>query len=296
MNSEKEDYMAQGYIYILVNPSLKKSLLKIGRTSRDPEIRSDEISQGTGIPMPYYVAYSHKVLDCEHAEKLVHEKLESCRINDSREFFELPLSEAISTITQVAESINSPEILWQKAQDRIEKEEYESAYPYLLRLSDLGDSKAKFVVWDLAQEGWGDMGEFDDYVKYLFASADQGYAPAELVLAEYHAEDIVFKGDNASKAVYWGKRAVEHGAIEAATIVGNMYAVEHKDLKKNDEKALYWFKKSAEVGDAYAQFQVGVSYLAGLGVPKNIDIARKWFEKARDSGYEIPEDIERDLI
>jgi hypothetical protein len=46
----------QGYVYILINPSLK-GLLKVGQTKKDPEERAKEISQGTGVPTHYFVEF-----------------------------------------------------------------------------------------------------------------------------------------------------------------------------------------------------------------------------------------------
>lgn len=46
-----------GHIYILVNPSME-GLVKIGKTTRDPESRARELSQATGVPTPFYVAFS----------------------------------------------------------------------------------------------------------------------------------------------------------------------------------------------------------------------------------------------
>ncbi len=87
--------MSKGFVYILVSPGLKKNLLKIGRTTRDPETRSEELSMGTGVPLPYYVAYSEETDDCEVAEAQIHKNLSYYRVNGSREFFVLPLKEAI---------------------------------------------------------------------------------------------------------------------------------------------------------------------------------------------------------
>ena len=50
-----------GYVYILINQSyryggLRRKLLKIGQTSRNPEERAKELSS-TGVPTPFEVAY-----------------------------------------------------------------------------------------------------------------------------------------------------------------------------------------------------------------------------------------------
>jgi len=67
-----------------------------------------------------------------------------------------------------------------------------------------------------------------------------------------------------------------------------MYAFERPGIEKDDKEALYWFRKSADAGDAYAQYQVGISYLCGFGAEVDQGRAYSWLEKARASGYETP--------
>ena len=64
--SEIESFK-EGYVYILINASLQKNTLKIGMTRRTPEMRAEEMSEETGLPSEYIVAYERKVLDCEKA-------------------------------------------------------------------------------------------------------------------------------------------------------------------------------------------------------------------------------------
>ena len=87
--------MNPGYIYILQNPSLSESHLKIGRTERDPEQRAAEFSGSTGVPTPFEVVWSSVSVDCHLAESLLHHELTPYRTNTTREFFDLELDEAI---------------------------------------------------------------------------------------------------------------------------------------------------------------------------------------------------------
>jgi hypothetical protein len=90
------DTNKKGFIYILINPSLK-NLLKIGMTTRSPEERAKELST-TGIPTPFFVAFSEEVSDCQIIEKEIHLQLENFRYSKNREFFEIPLTQAIKII------------------------------------------------------------------------------------------------------------------------------------------------------------------------------------------------------
>ena len=86
-----------GFIYILINPALKE-LIKIGMTTRTPEERAKELSSQTGIPTSFYVAYETEVSDCKRLEKIIHQKLDSFRYSQNREFFSIKLKNAIHFI------------------------------------------------------------------------------------------------------------------------------------------------------------------------------------------------------
>ena len=99
------EFYSSGFIYILINPSLKENLLKIGKTTRSPRERAANISQGTGIPTKYHVAYKNYVSNCDMAERMIHQRLKHCRIRKSREFFKIPLEKAIKFIKDVKSEI-----------------------------------------------------------------------------------------------------------------------------------------------------------------------------------------------
>lgn len=102
----QQETIGNGYIYVLLNASYAKNILKIGKTERLPEIRAQELSSATGVPTKFVVAYEASVADCDLAERLIHEQLESYRISASREFFEIPLKEAISVVDPIVRDIN----------------------------------------------------------------------------------------------------------------------------------------------------------------------------------------------
>jgi hypothetical protein len=93
--------MAAGRIYILINPAMQ-GLLKIGKTERSSEERAAELSKHTGVPADFYVAYEEFVSDCDKVEKLIHEQLDSFRLNNNREFFKAELKHAIRIVSDIA--------------------------------------------------------------------------------------------------------------------------------------------------------------------------------------------------
>jgi len=107
--------MSEGWVYILINPSLQKNLLKIGKTSASPEMRAKQLST-TGSPAEFYVAYEIKIKDIHIAERLIHSKLSQYRYTSNREFFQLPLQQAIQLVQDIAQQCG---VLEEPADERL---------------------------------------------------------------------------------------------------------------------------------------------------------------------------------
>jgi len=88
-----------GYVYILSNKSMP-GLVKIGKSRRGGRHRAEEIYQ-TGVPTPFHLEYEVYTHDCGALEQTCHDYLQNIRVNDSREFFNLEVSEAIIKLTDI---------------------------------------------------------------------------------------------------------------------------------------------------------------------------------------------------
>lgn len=97
-----------GIVYILRNSSYQETIVKIGRTSRSSELRASELSRPTGIATPFEVLYEEAVADCERAEQIVHGRLSKWRVNESREFFNVPLKDAVRAVFEACLEVNEP--------------------------------------------------------------------------------------------------------------------------------------------------------------------------------------------
>ncbi|MEH2169992.1 MAG: GIY-YIG nuclease family protein [Nostoc sp.] len=88
--------MAQGFVYVLVNPSFPDQV-KIGRTEKTSELRAKQL-QTTGVPTPFIVVYEELVSDCEVVENILHSRFAVYRTSQDREFFRVPVREAIRVL------------------------------------------------------------------------------------------------------------------------------------------------------------------------------------------------------
>lgn len=78
-------------------------LVKVGKTQRATVERLAELSQQTGVPGNFVLAYEHQTSDCDTLEQSVHERLKASRLPD-KEFFQVSVQQAIEAVIQAATS------------------------------------------------------------------------------------------------------------------------------------------------------------------------------------------------
>jgi TPR repeat protein len=97
------DAMA-GYVYILLNASLN-GIVKIGKTQNNPNEEAKELSTATGVPTPFFVAYSSYFKDCDAGEIFVHRQLANYRLAVNKEFFRVSKQQAIEAVREAESSL-----------------------------------------------------------------------------------------------------------------------------------------------------------------------------------------------
>lgn len=88
--------MSKGYVYVLINSAMP-GYVKIGRTIGDPAARAAQLFS-TGVPVPFDVAASFLAPDCVSLEAECHKRLDKYRVDTGREFFSVPLNDAVQVI------------------------------------------------------------------------------------------------------------------------------------------------------------------------------------------------------
>lgn len=97
---------SHGWVYILSNKFMP-GLLKIGMTTTSPQIRCKELSSGTNVPAPFTIEASFFSDDPRGDESSIHAELAEFRVNNSREFFNCSLSEAMEICSTFCLCISS---------------------------------------------------------------------------------------------------------------------------------------------------------------------------------------------
>jgi len=73
------------------------------------------------------------------------------------------------------------------------------------------------------------------------------------------------------------------GDARAQYNLGIMYATGH-GVPQNDATAVSWYRKAADQGHAAGQYNLGIMYADGRGVRQDYAAALKWYRKAADQG------------
>ena len=88
----------------------------------------------------------------------------------------------------------------------------------------------------------------------------------------------------------WYRKAAEQGYANAQYNLGVMYD-NGEGVPQDYQEAMSWYRKAAEQGNASAQYNLGVSYANGQGVPQDYVQAHKWINLAASRTKENAEDF-----
>ena len=80
------------------------------------------------------------------------------------------------------------------------------------------------------------------------------------------------------------QRRAEEGDVTAQYNLGVRY-VSGRGVPQDDTQAMAWYRKAADQGHAGAQYDVGIMYVDGRGVPQDDAQAAAWWRKAADQGF-----------
>lgn len=157
--------------------------------------------------------------------------------------------------------------------------------------------KAKFWFDKAAQAGlpeaalhlgiWYDtQGDYDQSLEWFKKSDNQGNKEASRYIGFFYANK-----NNYPAAIPWLEKAARSGdahALHALGMIAYNGVNGHEDLIKAKEL----LEKAAEKNHAGAQFVLGTMYRRGKGTIVNLELARMWFQRAKENGYK---DAEKEL-
>jgi len=114
----------------------------------------------------------------------------------------------------------------------------------------------------------------DDALRFLEKSAKKGYPDGELNYG------IALFDGNEKNGIYWMAQAAMHGNKIAKTRLMSL-------KPKNPDNQAFIYRSAIDWGDHMAEFQLGICYLLGDGVPKDPAHGYQLITKAAESGIPI---------
>ncbi|HSO06798.1 MAG TPA: tetratricopeptide repeat protein [Pelomicrobium sp.] len=130
-------------------------------------------------------------------------------------------------------------------------------------------------------------GDFATATRLYRSLADAGNPQAQLRLGLMFHYGLGIP-ENDVEALNWFERAAKQGLPEAQFQLGNMYAFGFGVAPNDpaaDRNAAEWYFAAARQGHAEAQYALGVLFLTGKGVQASEGEARKWMQRAAESGH-----------
>ncbi|MDJ0837066.1 MAG: SEL1-like repeat protein [Acidobacteriota bacterium] len=136
----------------------------------------------------------------------------------------------------------------------------------------------------LDREDMEETGSQNRAVMHFLRAADLGHGGALYRLAELFEEGRGVPKDMI-KAVAYLRRGVARGHSPSRTRLGDMHLVGTGRVLRDYREAAELFQAAAEAGHPRAQNRLGQLYALGVGVPKDLDKAQRWFDAAMSKGY-----------
>jgi TPR repeat protein len=173
--------------------------------------------------------------------------------------------------------------------------------PEMLKKAESGDAEAQWSLGHSSQDYTKLVEQFQE--QYRLKQAEQGSAgfaqidpkddpewseimkKAESgnVMSQWMVAVQYYGQGNESKSAYWAEKAAEQGFLPAQYDIGVAYLY-GKGVPKDLTKAAHWFQKAAEQGESSAQHNLGKMYAEGLGVKQDYFKAVQWYQKAAEQG------------
>ena len=155
-------------------------------------------------------------------------------------------------------------------------------------------SKAYFNLGSVYYHGWGVPIDYSKSLKYFLKSIKTKHS---LIKYSYHAiGGMYYSGEgtkkNISKAIKFYQLAVKQNNIPSMGMLESIYQSKKNKKYYNSRKAFKYELIMAKNNIARSQFKVGLRYLLGKGVRKNIILADKYLVRAlfnkRKTFYDEP--------
>lgn len=116
---------------------------------------------------------------------------------------------------------------------------------------------------------------------YMEMAAEKGDPDAQFKLAQYYISGLGFDDDQ--KCFEWFMKAAEQGFVEAEYVVGGCFENE-VGVKQDYSQANTWYQTAVKDGHKRAAYALGLNYLEGRGIGKDVEAGIMLLEIASNGG------------
>jgi len=209
-------------------------------------------------------------------------------------------------------------LTYEDGKDAYLKNDFERALEILKPLAEEGDSWSQYILSLMYESGQGVEKNREESIKWLILAAESGVpkiqydlgiryfygygieknyieaakwwessANAGIADSQYNLGLMYYRGIGVSKDKSKARSLIEKAAKQdhdkAQHRLAMIYAIDDEDFITS----LNWLEKSAEKNNVEAQYNLGVFFERGYGVPEDLKKAREWFQLAADQGLEL---------
>ncbi len=194
-----------------------------------------------------------------------------------------PASDAVAASAPAEENVEQPAENTAPATSQYEVPSNAGPAPLIAAASG-GDAKALYQLGVRYSDGKDTKRNMAEAAKWFEASATEGFAPAQYSIGSLYEKGIGVKRDLAV-ASDWYSKAAAQGNARAMHNLAVINATGNPPVKTADiDTAVTWFQQAANLGIKDSQFNLGILYGQGQGVPQNLKESYKWFALAAKTG------------
>lgn len=148
------------------------------------------------------------------------------------------------------------------------------------QVADKGDKDAQLKLAYMYENGLGGPVDMREAAQWFEKSARSGQAVAQYRLGRIHQLGRLNTQPNYVQAKYWYQQAMQQ-YVPAAVALGFVYDT----VNDNYKNALRAYELAAVKGDSIAQFNAGLIYEKGKGIPVDYHKAQSYYTTAAEKGH-----------
>ncbi|CRG86327.1 Chitin synthase regulatory factor 3 [Talaromyces islandicus] len=165
------------------------------------------------------------------------------------------------------------------------------AVTWLKQAADRADEENPHALHELGLLFEGQNPDFaqrdDQYSRQLFTqAAELGYKFSQYRLGMAYEYGYMGLPVDARMSIIWYTRAAAQGEHQSELALSGWYLTGADNiLQQSDTEAYLWARKAASAGLSKAEYAMGYFTEVGIGVPSNLDDAKRWYWRAASQNF-----------